>query len=634
MTHPAPGTATGSGNVCHHGGMDIEVSEVLDFLAEHAPFSDMTGAERLTIAREAQLRYFRRGTVVIEAGAPNHSLYIIRSGAVDIEEAGLGLVDRDEPGDSFGTSSVLTLQPSRYRATAIEDTLTLVLPGRTFRQLHAGSDVMRDFYAPRQQGSLRRAALELQKSNTPILRLEAGDMIGREPITAPPTITIREAAEIMTNERVSALMITDDDLLTGIVTDRDLRSRVVLHGVPNTASIEEVMTREPVTVSPETKAFELLIAMTSKNVHHLPVVRDGRAMGMVSAGDMMRLETANPVFIVGDIAKRTTVEGVAEIAHRAPRIVAQLLAQGADAEDATHVLTAVVDAITSQLITIAQDELGPAPHPWCWVSLGSQARRELGLASDQDHAMVVSDAADDLGYYKELAERVVDGLERCGFKRCPGEAMANKWCLRESEWKRQFAQWVNEPSSQAVLNAQIFFDARPTHGDFTLFDRLVGLVVSGAQRSNRFLGHLAAMAVRREPPLSFFRGFVLENSGRHKDQFDIKSGGLHAVIELVRVHALAAGITEPATLTRIEQLRSRGRLSDDNAVELADAFSFISYLRLRHHANLVERGAPPDNFIDPQTLTPMERRHLRDAFTVVRQGQSNLQYQWQTHLMN
>ncbi|NLE99209.1 MAG: cyclic nucleotide-binding/CBS domain-containing protein [Propionibacterium sp.] len=614
--------------------MDIEVAEVVDFLAEHAPFSDMLGSERITIAKEAQLRYFRRGTVIIEAGAPNNSLYIIRSGAVDIVEMNEGLVDRDEPGDSFGTSSVLTRLPSRYRATAIEDTLALVLPGRVFAEMYASSQVMHDFYAPRQKGSLRKAAQELQRVDTPILRLDAIDMVSREPIAAEPTITIREAAEIMTRERVSALLINEGEQLVGILTDRDLRSRVVLEGVPNTELVSTVMTHGPLTVSPEMKAFELLIIMTSRHVHHLPVVRDGKAIGLVSAGDLMRLETANPVFIVGDISKKTTADGVAEIAHRAPRIAAQLLAQGADAEDATHVLTAVADAITSQLITIAEKELGPAPHPYCWVSLGSQARRELGLASDQDHAMIISDDATDLSWYREMAERVVDGLELSGFKRCPGDAMATKWQLRESAWKRQFVQWVNEPESNAVLHAQIFFDARPTHGDFTLFERLVHVVFGGAQRASRFLGHMAAMAVRREPPLSFFRGFVLENSGQHKDQFDIKSGGLHAIIELVRVQALANGITEPGTLTRIEALRSRGRMSDDHAADLADAFTFISYLRLRHQASLFERGQQADNFLDPESLSPTERRHLRDAFTVVRQAQSNLQYQWQTHLMN
>ncbi|SDL35196.1 CBS domain-containing protein [Tessaracoccus oleiagri] len=614
--------------------MDVEVAEVVDFLAQHAPFSELTGAERRALAKELSIRYFRRGTVVIESGAPNHSLYIIRSGAVDIAEGGQDLVDRDEPGDSFGSSSLLSRSPSRYRATAVEDTLAYVLPGHRFQQLMRESDPVRDFYTPRQRGRLSQLARELQKSDDSILRLDAGDMIVRAPIAAPPSTSIREAAEIMTRERVSALLINEGDQLVGILTDRDLRSRVVLQGVPNTEPVSSVMTRNPVRVSPEMKAFELLMVMTSKKIHHLPVVRDGRALGLVSAGDLMRLESSNPVVLIGEIGRRNDPEGIAEVARQAPRLAAQLLDQGANADDVSHVLTAIADAITGRLIQLVEIDRGPAPHPWCWVTLGSQARHELGFASDQDHAMVIADEATDLSWYEEAAERVVAGLELAGLKRCPGGAMATNWHLRSREWRRQFAQWVNEPESKAVLHAQIFFDARPVHGDFTLFDELVGGVVSGAQHAQRFLGHLAAMAVRREPPLTFFRGFVLENSGAHKDQFDIKAGGLHAIIESVRVLALAAGVTEPATLTRIEALRAAGRLNDDTAAELSDAFEFISFLRLRHQAELMARNEPANNFIAPDQLSTAERRHLRYAFTAVRQIQQTIQYQWQTHLMN
>lgn len=615
--------------------MDIEVAEVVDFLSQHAPFSELTAAQRRHIAASSHMRYFRRGTVVIEHGARNNSLYMIRSGAVDITQAEGALVDRDEVGDTFGTSSLLSREPSRYAATAIEDTLALVMPGKLFQELYDSSSIVKDYYDPRIRGRLGRAAEKLQDTDSSILRLNAGDMIGRAPITARPDITIRDAAQIMTDEKISALLLTDEqDKLVGIITDRDLRSRVVLGGVPNTEPVSSVMTKGPVTVGPEMKAFELLLAMTSRNVHHLPVVRDGKAVGMVSSGDIMRLETANPVIIVGDIAKRTDVEGIASVAARAPRVAHQLLSQGADAQDVTHVLTSVADAITGQLIRLAENDLGKAPHPWCWIALGSQARRELGLASDQDHAMIISDDATDMTWYQQMAERVVDGLEKSGFKRCPGDAMATKWQMTASAWKRQFGKWIYEPQSEAVLHAQIFFDARPTHGDFRLFDDVVASTLSGAASAQRFLGHLAAMAVRREPPLTFFRGFVLEGSGEHKNQFDIKAGGLHAIIELMRVLALANGISEPSTLTRIERVRDAGKMSPDHASELIDAFEFISYVRLRHQAGLVAENKKPTNFINPADLSPAERRHLREAFGVVRSAQQGLQYQFQTHLMN
>lgn len=615
-------------------GMDIEVSEVVDFLAGQPPFSELPRAELIDLAQQMTVRYFRRGSVIIELGARNDSLYLIRSGAVDIVDGDGLLIDRNATGDTFGTLTLMREQPAPYRASAIEDTLVLMLPGARFVRLFEEHRVVADHFAPRQRGRLRRATEQMQEASSPILRLSAMDLVTRAPITAAPTVSIREAAKVMTQHRISALLLTDGELLRGIVTDRDLRSRVVVTGADVEAPISEVMTKRPVTVGPETRAFELLMVMTGRGVHHLPVVVGERVVGLVSAGDLMRLETSNPAFLVGDIGKQDDVAGIAQVVSRAPKLASQLLAQGAEADDVSAVLTAVADAATQRLIELALVELGPAPAPWCWVALGSQARRELALGSDQDHAMIVADDAPALDWHLALAERVVAGLAECGYPRCAGEAMASKWCLRLDEWKRQFGQWLSEPESEAILHSQIFFDMRAVAGEASLHVELRDVVVPMARRSTRFLGHLAAMAVRREPPIGFFRGFVVERSGDHKDQLDIKAGGLHAVIEAVRAMALAAGVTETGTASRIEGLRTLGRIGDEQAAELLDAFHFIALLRIRNHVEHTLRGERPDNFIDPDQLTPGQRRHLREAFGVIRRAQRGLEYQFQTHLMN
>lgn len=614
--------------------MDIEVAEVMDFLASHSPFSELTQAERRSIAAQSRLQYFRRGSTIIDFGAPNSYLYLIRSGAVDIE-VDSGLADRDGPGETFGSSSLLSKGPSRYRATAVEDSLVLAIPGSLFEKLHEQSQPLRDYYEPRIRQRLANASRDIGGGDSPLLRLTAGELVQREPVAASPSISIREAARIMTEARVSALLLVDDaGMLEGIVTDRDLRSRVVLAGVDVDKPIAEVMTASPVQIGPEMKAFEILLTMTTRRVHHLPVVSVGKPVGLVSAGDIMRLETSNPVFIVGDIGRKDSVEGVAEVVRRTPDLAVRLLSQDVDSEDVAHVLTTVADTATNRIIQLVTEELGPAPHPWCWLSLGSQARRELGLNSDQDHALILSDEVTDDSWYATMAERVVDGLEAAGYIRCPGDTMSTNWRMTLSGWRRQFSNWISTPDSNAILHSQIFFDARPVAGDPVLFEQLSAHVVPAAQGAQRFLANLAAMAVRREPPLGFFRGFVLEKAGEHKDSFDIKAGGLHAVIESVRVMALAGGIPENGTLARIEALRQAGTINDDQASDLSDAFLLISDLRMRHQAQLHSEGKKPDNFINPDDLAPVQRRHLRDAFGAIRQTQQSLRYKFQTHLMN
>ena len=614
--------------------MDIEVFEVVDFLAQHAPFDALPDADRAALARNMRMQYFRRGSVLLAFGAVAPGLFVIRSGAVDLTDRDGLLIDRNAPGDTFGSLSVMGGQPSTYTATAIEDTLALILPGEQFVELFHAHQQVADHFTPRQRGRLRRATEALQTGVSPIVKLRANDLITRPPITASPTISIQEAAQTMTSARVSALLLTDEhQRLCGIVTDRDLRSRVVLTGTDVRQPIGDVMTTRPATVAPDAKAFELLMVMTQQHVHHLPVIRDGEVLGLVSAGDIMRLETSNPVYLVGDISKQTTVDGIADVSARRSKLAAQLLARGATADEVSVVLTAVADAATTRLIELAQEELGTAPHPWCWVSLGSQARRELALGSDQDHAIIVADSATDLSWYRALAERVTAGLERCGYPRCPGDTMATRWCMPLVQWKQQMRNWVAQPTSEAVLHSQIFFDMHPTHGDEALYTELRAAVWPEAASSQRFLGHLATMAVRREPPLGFFRGFVVERSGEHADRLDIKAGGIHAVIELVRVLALSQEITATTTLARIEAIQAAGQLTAEQATELADAFSFMQLLRLRRHIELATRDDQPDNFIAPDALTSAERRNLREAFAVVKQAQQTLAYQFRTHLM-
>lgn len=614
--------------------MDIEVFEVVDFLAQHAPFDALPDADRAALARSMRMQYFRRGSVLLAFGAVAPGLFMIRSGAVDLTDRDGLLIDRNAPGDTFGSLSAMGGQPSTYTATAIEDTLVLILPGAQFVELFQTHQQVADHFTPRQRGRLRRATEALHTGVSPIVQLRAEDLITRPPVTASPTISIQEAAQTMTSARVSALLLTDEhQRLCGIVTDRDLRSRVVLTGTDVHQPIATVMTARPATVAPDAMAFELLMVMTQQHVHHLPVIRDGEVLGLVSAGDIMRLETSNPVYLVGDISKQTSVDGLADVTARRSKLAAQLLARGATADEVSVVLTTVADAATTRLIELAEDELGTAPHPWCWVSLGSQARRELALGSDQDHAIIVADSASDLAWYRAVAERVTAGLERCGYPRCAGDTMATRWCMPLAEWTQQMRAWVAQPTSEAVLHSQIFFDMHPVHGDEALYTALRKAVWPQAASSQRFLGHLATMAVRREPPLGFFRGFVVERSGEHEDRLDIKAGGIHAVIELVRVLALAQEITANTTLARIEAIQAAGQLTAEQATELTDAFSFMQLLRLRRHIELATRDEQPDNFIAPEALTAAERRHLREAFAVVKQAQQTLAYQFRTHLL-
>lgn len=613
---------------------DTELAEVADFLAGHAPFAALPVAVRRALPARMTIRYHRRGVHLLAVGVDNNDLVIVRSGAIEIRDADGVLVDRCAEGSTAGSTTLVGGNPSRFDVVAIEDTLALHLPGVVFHELSAAHPDFADHFDAERADRLRVAASSVAASEAgeAILRTSARDLIHREPVTVRDDVSIAAAAQVMTDEGVSSLLVVDGRGVVGILTDRDLRRRVVAAGVDPTGPVSTVMTADPVTITADASALELLVTMTERTIHHLPVVEGGRPLGIVTTTDLMRLERANTVHIVGDIGKQRDVAGVVTMAQRLPRVVEQLVAQDVSADDITRLVTTVGDAIERRLIALAEEALaadghGPPPR-YCWMVLGSRARHEQALGADQDHAVILADDAPEGAedYLAALAERVIGGLEACGYPRCVGDVMASnpRWRQRLTGWRREFRQWIHEPTADAVLTASIFFDSRPLVGDVTLHARLDADIASWVPQGHNFLAHLIAQAVVNEPPLGFFRGFVLARAGDHKDTLDLKRGGVGAIVDLARAHALGAGLVSVNTRSRLLAAGRAAALDPTTAASLVDALEFISHLRLEHQSRQAAAGSTPDSRIRPSELTPFEQRTLREAFHVVRDAQQAL----------
>ncbi|WP_068328324.1 DUF294 nucleotidyltransferase-like domain-containing protein [Janibacter terrae] len=613
---------------------ETELTEVVDFLAQHAPFDALPDRVRRDLARRLRVRYHRRGSHLITVGRDSDELIIIRSGAVETRDAEGRLVSRGAEGWASGSTTLVGSNPSRFDVVAIEDTLGLHMPAEVFHELRREQPRFADHFEVQRAGLLRAAATAVATSRhgEAIMRTSARDLVHRAPITVGSGTGIAQAAGVMTDEGVSSLLVVDDDVLVGILTDRDLRRRVVAAGVDPARPVREVMTREPIVAPVDAPALEMLLTMTRANVHHLPVVEGRRPVGVVTATDLMRLERANAVHIVGEVTKQPDVDGVVAIAARTPRLVQQLLEQDVSADGITRVVTSVGDAVERRLIALAHEDLasrglGPAPR-MCWMVLGSRARHEQALGSDQDHAVIIADDAPEGAeeYVAALAAQVVAGLEAAGHPRCPGDVMATnpRWHQRLSGWRAEFRQWLDEPVPDAVLGASIFFDSRPLAGDHELHARLVEGVAARVPQARNLLAHLAAQAVANEPPLGFFRGFVLARSGEHKDMLDLKRGGVGAIVDLARVHALGSGLTVVNTRARLRAVAGPGGLSPETAEGLVDALEFISHVRLAHQSRREVAGLRPTSWLSPDELTTFERRALREAFHIVREAQRGL----------
>lgn len=469
------------------------------------------------------------------------------------------------------------------------------------------------------------------------------DLVTRAPVTCAPSTTAVEIARLLTREHVgSAVVLEDDGRPVGIVTDRDLRGKVVGAGRdPFTTTAAAIMSSPLVTVSPTAFAFEALLEMTRRDIHHLPVLEDGRLVGVLSSNDFLRLQTTHPVLLAREIAAATSLEALTQLASRTTPLVRRLLDEGGRPYDIGQIVAELNDRIVLRVLELTERALGAAgdgpPVPYSWLAFGSEARREQTLRTDQDNGLVYADppaeqAAGAAAYYARFSTEVIRGLVALGFPPCPGEVMASnpKWCQPLSVWSANFRRWIGRPLAQEILAASIFFDLRPIGGALDLGSRLADLIRAEAPGSHVFLAHLARDVVARRVPLTLFGNIATESSGPHRGTVDLKSAGSLQLVGAARLAALERGLAETNTVDRIH---AAGLYTHDEARELTDAYQHLMRLRLAHQLARIEAGESPDNHVDPSRLSHAEALLLRDALKTVARVQEGLRARFLTDRM-
>lgn len=613
--------------------MDVELLEIRDFLKAHPPFDALPDSVLETLPKALSVRYARRGTAFPPAEGDDKCLYVIRQGAVELRDARGELAMKLGEGDFYDAACRESAE-SVFEGTCAEDTLLYLLPCATVDALRRQHVEFEEHFEASLTGRLKKALRALQAApaagggNLGVIHVEA--LVGRPPICVSPDVSVREAAQLMTEHRVSSVLVTSaDGQLLGLVTDRDLRTRCVAAGLPYGTPVRTIMTSKVHTVTPNTPGFQALMTMTRLNVHHLPVVAGERVIGVITTTDLVRHESANAVYLVGDIRKAASVDALAALSRRLPDMQVQLALSGASALQVGEAVAAIADAIAVRLMELAELTHGAPPVPYLWVAGGSQARREQTSHSDQDNAIILADEvrAEDDAYYAALAGFVNDGLHACGFVRCPGDVMASnpEWRQPARRWRQYFDKWIDQPEPKALMLSSVFFDLRAVRGPAELLASLQAENLARSRQNKIFLAYMAGNALTHRPPLGFFRNFVLIAGGEHDKTLDLKHRGVVPIVDLARVYALAEGLPQVNTVERLQAAAGSSSLSGEGARDLEDAWHFIATLRLRHQAEQLRRGGRADNFLAPDSLSAIERSHLKDAFAAIATMQTTLE---------
>ncbi len=615
--------------------MEVELIEISQFLAGHNPFSYLTEETLNKVTQDMEIQYLRRGSTFPPI---ENFLYVVRSGAIELRNQEGALCEKLAEGSIYSTTCQLVNLSQCERGEAVEDTLLYLLPCDRLKALCRESEDFNHHFSASVKDRLKVAVNRMQAS-TPMgedasqMMVEVGQLINKPAISVTIHGNIRETAALMTENGVSSVMVLDGSKVVGLVTDADMRKRCVATGVDTGLPITKIMTANPTMIEHNMLSSQAMMVMTRLHAHHLPVLRHGELLGMITANDLAKSQSANSAFLATDIRKAQTLDDLVRISRQLPDLQVRLAVSNVPAKHVGEALSSITDSITVRLLEIAEAELGDPPVAYCWLAGGSQGRQEQTSHSDQDNALIFGDSfqPEHDEYFAALARFVSDGLNLCGFVYCPGNAMVTnpKWRQPLATWKRYFDHWITSPDPQSLMLASIFFDLRPVHGNSKLFHELQSGILRQTQTNHLFLAHMMANALKHRPPLGFFRQFVLVSGGKHDETLDLKHRGIVPITDIARIMALAKGLPEVNTAERLEAAAEAGMMTAEMDDNLDDAYEFIAALRIKHQAGLIRMGQKPDNYLVPENLSELERGHLKDAFRIIQTMQETLAKRYQ-----
>lgn len=619
--------------------LTADPTQIVPFLKKTLPFSELDDETLNKLGAKFSIDFYPKGTPVLRRGETmvEHLMLIQRGGMklyLTRDDGEVKLVDFRGEGGVVGTLGCIRNTYASLNVDTVEDTFVFKLPKADFQELVEKHPAVAHFflksfsedYVSKAFSELRQQHLSMcPDTSLYMFSMRVGDIIKRSPIKMASGQTVREAASLMNREGIGSLLITDPyERPEGIVTDKDLR-RAIAEGESYDSPVEFIMSSPVATVAHTEVCFEALLKMMSGKIHHLAVTRNDKVLGMITSHDIMVLQGRSPIALFRDIQGQREIDGLYELSQRVPLLVGTLMEEGAKAANVTRMITILNDMILDKLLTMLQEKIGPAPAPFCWVLMGSEGRKEQTIKTDQDNALVYRDPANKEEalicdkYFKQLGEQAVGHLKKCGYAPDPFGLMASnpRWRMPFSEFRDYLERLILLPEPDEVLHATIFFDFRGGYGNKGMTQALWDHVSVHAKRQDVFIRHLAQDCVSKRPPITFFRNFIVEKNGEHKNTLDLKEKCMVQFVDFARALSLKHGIQETNTLDRLRLLSQGGHLNKELAAEAAWAFEFLMQLRLVHQLSRINMGQEPNNFIDPASLTDLEKQTLKEAFGVI-----------------
>jgi CBS domain-containing protein len=613
---------------------------VADFLKNFPPFSFLQQKDLETISSQISIIYKEKNSIIFSENEETHdSFYVVHKGVVALKTRQFNdILDMCDEGDVFGLRPLIANENYQMGAVAYEESILYAIPITIFRPYALENKAVGNFLIESFASNTLHPYSKSHRSKLYGDELDAEVKLldfqpikySKKLISCSETTAAATIAEMMTKKNVGAVLVLRDTLPIGIITDKDLRNKVVTGKYPITVSASEIMTTPVVTYPKKMTITQAQMAMMKSDISHLCITKDGtinsKAVGMLSKHDVMVSLGNNPSVLIKAIKRAKKSKKLKPIRASIMILLKGYIDQNIPLMLTSNIITELNDACIKQIIEISLAKMStPPPVKFAWLALGSQGRSEQLLQTDQDNALIYEDVSEELQaktkkYFLELAIHINKGLFDIGYDYCPAEMMASnpKWCLSLQEWKQTVYHWITNTGKNEVLLSFIFFDYSLSYGESELSNMLSDFIFETIKANPIFYAHLVSGALQSPSPTGFFRDFLLEQNGINKDFFDIKNRALMPLADAARVLILYHSVKSISnTVQRFEKL---SELEPENSeLYLACAYAYKVLLKFRTSQGLMHNDS--GQFITLESLSKSEKIKLKSTFKTIKELQ-------------
>jgi len=611
----------------------MSLLEIKSFISNITPFDCLSNKELEEVCSHLDIVYFKNNIEVLTPHKQAEFLYFVIKGVVQEknEDEVISVYAENE----FFNPLTLIRNEIKHTYVTVQESICYMLPKEIFlKYMYQNEEVESYFFSSISEKLNNSINNEKSKEMLSFAIAKVEDAFIQKPIYVDENETIHNTVTKLIDNKVQSMLVERSDGEIGIVTDSDFVKKVIYNRMDLDTSVSEIATFGLETISSTDFLFNAQLVMSKKKLKRLLVKNENEIIGTLDIVSLNSYFASHTHSTSSLIDNAVSIEELKDASSRFIKTIRTLYEKGVKVRYISKLVSQLNEKLFEKLFELtAPEEL---KNNSCLVIMGSEGRSEQILRTDQDNALILNDnlqldKSEVMEYTKKFTEYLVD----FGYPLCDGNIMVSNpyWVKTQSEFKDTIFEWIAKPSEEGFMNLAIFYDAMSVTGDEKLLSEIKDYMFHVCNNTNTFYPFFARPILSFETPLSMFSDFVVDKD-KHKDELDLKKGGIFPIVHGVRSLAIEKQITESSTFERLKELNKLGIIDEEFKNELIETFNFLLTLRLKFRLEKIDAHQELDNYINPSKLSILEKDLLKDSFKIVNKFKKFVNYHFKLSMIS